>query len=265
MLSAQCLLLGTVRARNSRIAVLRRQDRGDLFISSRSRSVRCHRRWLPYGRLHTRGGTNAVSVARSPIVHLLIRLLFAVPAARVGYDVTFALAHFGIPQEWNGGGSRRRAWRHRRRVHRLGTRVGLDRARSEAGRCVRPSPAADWGDDQGQLTLRVYRLSVGISADIGSSNMTATSRSTPTLRLTPGISSADYDPVARSVLGGPVCAATRGHPFLHAWLSFPSPGMRGFLCGPITSCHVSKMLFSAREHLASHWLDLAEGGYASIA
>jgi uncharacterized protein (DUF736 family) len=31
------------------------------------------------------------------------------------------------------------------------------------------------------------------------------------------------------------------------------------LCGPIASWHVSKMLFSAREHLASHWLDLAEG------
>lgn len=43
---------------------------------------------------------NAVSVARSPIVRLLIRLLFAVPAARAGYDVTLALAHFGIPQEW---------------------------------------------------------------------------------------------------------------------------------------------------------------------
>ena len=31
------------------------------------------------------------------------------------------------------------------------------------------------------------------------------------------------------------------------------------MCGPIASWHVSKMLFSAREHLASHWLDLAEG------
>ena len=35
--------------------------------------------------------------------------------------------------------------------------------------------------------------------------------------------------------------------------------MLGFLCGPIASWHVSEMLFSAREHLASHWLDLAEG------
>src|SRR5258708_18444768 len=45
-------------------------------------------------------GQYAFSVARSPIVRLLIRLLFTVPAARAGYDVTLALAHFGIPQEW---------------------------------------------------------------------------------------------------------------------------------------------------------------------
>lgn len=45
-------------------------------------------------------GQYAFSVARSPIIRLLIRLLFAVPAARAGYDVTLALAHFGIAQEW---------------------------------------------------------------------------------------------------------------------------------------------------------------------
>ncbi len=43
---------------------------------------------------------HAVSVARSPIIRLLIRLLFALPAARAGYEVTLTLAHFGIPQEW---------------------------------------------------------------------------------------------------------------------------------------------------------------------
>jgi len=42
----------------------------------------------------------AFTVVRSPIIRLLIRLLFAVPAARAGYDVTLSLAHFGIPQEW---------------------------------------------------------------------------------------------------------------------------------------------------------------------
>jgi hypothetical protein len=74
-------------------------------------------------------GRYAFSVARSPIVRLLIGLLFAVPAARAGYDVTLALAHFGIPQEW---------WRESfamlgaicRREHRLGPGVDLDRARS---------------------------------------------------------------------------------------------------------------------------------------
>jgi hypothetical protein len=45
-------------------------------------------------------GRYACSVANSPIVRLVIGLLFAVPAARAGYDVTLALAHFGIPQEW---------------------------------------------------------------------------------------------------------------------------------------------------------------------
>jgi hypothetical protein len=42
----------------------------------------------------------AVSVARSPIVRLVIGLLFAFPAGCAGYDVTLALAHMGIPSEW---------------------------------------------------------------------------------------------------------------------------------------------------------------------
>jgi hypothetical protein len=45
-------------------------------------------------------GRYAISVARSPIVRLVIGLLFAVPAARAGYDVSVALAHIGIPSEW---------------------------------------------------------------------------------------------------------------------------------------------------------------------
>jgi hypothetical protein len=45
-------------------------------------------------------GQYAISVARSPIVRLVIGLLFAVPAARAGYDVTLALAHVGIRSEW---------------------------------------------------------------------------------------------------------------------------------------------------------------------
>jgi hypothetical protein len=42
----------------------------------------------------------AVSVARSPIVRLVIGLRFAFPAGYAGYDVTLALAHVGIPSEW---------------------------------------------------------------------------------------------------------------------------------------------------------------------
>jgi hypothetical protein len=64
--SARHLLLGTVRARNRCIAVLRRHDRGDLFISSRSRSVRCHRRWFRYGRFQTRNRAGAPSGSRAP-------------------------------------------------------------------------------------------------------------------------------------------------------------------------------------------------------
>jgi len=45
-------------------------------------------------------GRYAFSVARGPVVRLLIGLLFAVPAARAGYDVTLALSHINIPSEW---------------------------------------------------------------------------------------------------------------------------------------------------------------------
>ena len=82
-------------------------------------------------------GQYAFSVARSPIVRLVIGLLFAVPAARAGYDVTLALAHLGIPSGMVAGVVRR-AWRHRCRGHRLGARVDADRPRSQTGRCTRP-------------------------------------------------------------------------------------------------------------------------------
>jgi hypothetical protein len=45
-------------------------------------------------------GQYAFSIARSPIVRLVIGLLFAVPAAYAGHDVTLALAQLGIPDEW---------------------------------------------------------------------------------------------------------------------------------------------------------------------
>jgi hypothetical protein len=100
MLSGSVSSVGTVCARNPRSSVLRRHDRGDLFFQTGAG---------PFGAIVvgfvTAGftlvvGQYAVFAARSPIGRLLIRLLFAVPAARAGYDVTLALAHFGIPQEW---------------------------------------------------------------------------------------------------------------------------------------------------------------------
>jgi hypothetical protein len=45
-------------------------------------------------------GQYAFSVTRSGIVRLVIGLLFALPAARAGYDVTLAFAHIGVPSEW---------------------------------------------------------------------------------------------------------------------------------------------------------------------
>ena len=45
-------------------------------------------------------GQHVFSTARSRIVRFVIGLLFAVPAARAGYDVTLALSHIGIPSEW---------------------------------------------------------------------------------------------------------------------------------------------------------------------
>lgn len=44
-------------------------------------------------------GQYAFSTARSRIVRLVIGLLFAVPAARAGYEVTLAFSHIGIPSE----------------------------------------------------------------------------------------------------------------------------------------------------------------------
>jgi len=45
-------------------------------------------------------GQYAFSVARSPVLRLVIGLLFALPAARAGYDATLALAHVGVSPGW---------------------------------------------------------------------------------------------------------------------------------------------------------------------
>lgn len=45
-------------------------------------------------------GQHIFSVARSPIVRLVVALLFAAPAAWAGYEVTLSLAHICITSEW---------------------------------------------------------------------------------------------------------------------------------------------------------------------
>ena len=45
-------------------------------------------------------GQYAFSVARSPVIRLVIGLLFAFPAARAGYDATLGLAHVGVSSGW---------------------------------------------------------------------------------------------------------------------------------------------------------------------
>ena len=45
-------------------------------------------------------GQYAFSVVRSPVIRIVIGLLFALPAARAGYNAALALAHIGIPLEW---------------------------------------------------------------------------------------------------------------------------------------------------------------------
>lgn len=45
-------------------------------------------------------GRYAFSVVRSPVTRVVIGLLFALPAARAGYDATLDLAHLGVPSGW---------------------------------------------------------------------------------------------------------------------------------------------------------------------
>jgi hypothetical protein len=135
-------------------------------------------------------------------------------------------------------GGARGVWRHHRRWHRLGARVDPDRARSERGVALSPSSAADGGDDQGLVTLWACRLSVGISADIRPSSMTATSRSSRS-----SIEAVELfgrlQPRGRWQARWLLSARRRWGALLHARSPFPSLGMRGLLCGPIDSGHVS--------------------------
>ena len=110
-------------------------------------------------------GQYAFSVARSPVVRLVIGLLFALPAARAGYDATLALAHIGVPSGW---------WREAFAIFGAITvgctawaRVSILTGPAPGGGvALGPAQSPIGADDQGRVTLRVRRLSVGISADI---------------------------------------------------------------------------------------------------
>jgi hypothetical protein len=107
-------------------------------------------------------GQYAFSIARSPIVRLVIGLLFAVPAAYAGHDVTLALAQLGIPDEW-WRKSFANPRRHRCRRPRVGPCVQARRHRSRTGRRTRAYSAPEWGDDRWRVSMRVRRLSVGMT------------------------------------------------------------------------------------------------------
>ena len=88
-------------------------------------------------------GQYAFSVARSPVVRFFIGLLFAIPAARAGYDATLGLAHIGVPSVW---------WREAFAIFgaiivgcTAWARVDPNRARSGRGRYSGPGPVTDWG------------------------------------------------------------------------------------------------------------------------
>jgi hypothetical protein len=106
------------------------------------------------------------------------------------------------------GGVRRSRCHHRRR-RGLGAPIDAGRSRTKTGCCTQPYSAAECSDDYRQVTLRVYRRSVGIRPDIRSSNMTATSQPSLTLRLSRSISSADCNPVVAGICAG-LCSVTTG-------------------------------------------------------
>jgi hypothetical protein len=161
------------------------------------------------------------SVARSPMSALSLGYY---SRFRRHAPVTLALAHqysFGMVAAY--------AWRRRRREHRLGARVDPDRRRSETGRCVRPNPTTDWGGDQGQGDATGLSALGWDQRDVRSSDIAATSRSSPILRLSRAISSVDQDPVCRHV-----CVVFC--PRVDTWPPFCTPGLLFLRREPGASC-----------------------------
>jgi hypothetical protein len=191
---------------------------GDLFASSRHRSIRRPCRWPHCGWFHTRDRAVRLrrrSRSRCPPRHWA-DICSSCGTRWLRCDLQPRPPRCSLEMV---AGSVRRVWRHHRRWHRLGAHVDPDRARSERGCCTGPSSPADWGDGQGQVTQWVCRLSVGISAEIRSSSMTATSRSSRT-RLNRSKSSAACEPVATGKPAGFCLLVDKGAPFCTPGLLF---------------------------------------------
>ncbi|MGY4315341.1 hypothetical protein ACVWW1_004668 [Bradyrhizobium sp. JR3.5] len=119
-------------------------------------------------------GQFALSVARSPIVRVVIGLLFAVPAAtrRLWRDACPCTARYFLGRL---AGIIRFVWRHRCWEHCLGWCIDADRSRPQTGCCSQPYAGAAWSGDYGRVTARVCRLSplawIG-ALKLGSSSLT---------------------------------------------------------------------------------------------
>ena len=110
-------------------------------------------------------GQYAFSIARSPVLRVVIGLLFALPAARAGYDATLGLARIGVPSGW---------WREVFGI--LGAiiigctawaRVSIlaGPARRE-GAAPGPAQSPTGSRDQGRMRPRVCHLRFGPSREI---------------------------------------------------------------------------------------------------
>jgi len=113
-------------------------------------------------------GQYAFSVARSPVIRLVIGLLFALPAARAGYDATLGLAHIGVPSGW---------WRETFAIFgaiivgcTAWARVSiLTEPAPGGGATLGPAQSPIGGRDQGRVTPRARRPRVKTSREIRSS------------------------------------------------------------------------------------------------
>jgi hypothetical protein len=110
-------------------------------------------------------GQYTFSAARSPIIRPVIGLLFALPGARAGYDVTLGLAHIGVPSGW---------WREAFAIFgaiivgfTAWARVSiLTGPAPGGGATLGPAQSPIGGREQGRVTPRVRRLRVGTSREI---------------------------------------------------------------------------------------------------